>query len=512
VDLQDGGNTDGFQAVQLVSSRDLRSWNRLGNRSWFLGPSKANSGAYDLLELLGPSNVVVSNNTLLMYYTGIKTRAPAEAPDYTPLDMDQGAICLATLRRDGWVSIQAAKPNSTATLTTKTFTAPAGKLYINADASESGTPTCIGCRMGEVRVTLLLSGGTHRVAAAPLSGDMLATEVEWPVGSGTVSGKVIALEFQVIQAALYSYWFADNGTASADKTRVELKTTDRAAKMATASNDSGVKTAPWDVTTPRPTLKIDDMERRGTSFPTVHVSSGATAVEHLAASELRDYLGNMSTTPVNFRLGGSTPHGDVIAVGFGAATALGLAPSALAGLHNDSYVLSSSRAGIPAGSFVASGGQGSTRGSLYAVYDLLRAMGCRFLAPEYSMAEELPHGDAPVALPTMDVTYHPTMEYRDNDEFKVTPVCPRSHHTSDLAPDLSRSGMCLGRWLSLRKFNRPKEPGDARPHDPAVDQVGWEARLQRRIIARPCGGPDIRRRTVSFCAHLIPITGHYWKP
>lgn len=73
------------QAVQLVSSRDLRSWNRLGNRSWFLGPSKANSGAYDLLELLAPANVIVANDTLLMYYTGIKTRAPDQAPDYAPL-------------------------------------------------------------------------------------------------------------------------------------------------------------------------------------------------------------------------------------------------------------------------------------------------------------------------------------------------------------------------------------------------------------------------------------------
>jgi hypothetical protein len=85
--------------VQLVSSRDLRSWNRLGNRSWFLGPSKANSGAYDLLELLAPANVIVANDTLLMYYTGIKLRATT-SPDYHKVDKDQGAICLATLRRD----------------------------------------------------------------------------------------------------------------------------------------------------------------------------------------------------------------------------------------------------------------------------------------------------------------------------------------------------------------------------------------------------------------------------
>ena len=79
---QDGANTDGFQAVQLVSTRDLRTWNRVGNRSWFLSPSKAGSGAYDQLELLGPSNAIVANDTLLLYYTGLKVRAPAEAPDW----------------------------------------------------------------------------------------------------------------------------------------------------------------------------------------------------------------------------------------------------------------------------------------------------------------------------------------------------------------------------------------------------------------------------------------------
>eukprot|EP01045_Picozoa_sp_COSAG04_P008551 COSAG04_NODE_476_length_13722_cov_16.614707_6_plen_236_part_00 len=203
---QDGANTDGFQAVQLVSTRDLRTWNRLGNRSWFLGPSKAGSGAYDLLELLGPSNVIVANDTLLMYYTGIKTRAPDQAPDWAPLEMDQGAICLASLRRDGWVSLGPAAPNSTATVTTKTFTAPKGTLYINADASRSGVGACIGCAPGAVLVTALVGG--KRVPAAPLGGDMLATAVAWPSPAPALAGETVALEFKVTNAALYSYWFA----------------------------------------------------------------------------------------------------------------------------------------------------------------------------------------------------------------------------------------------------------------------------------------------------------------
>ena len=102
-----------------------------------------------------------------------------------------------------------ASPNSTATLTTKTFTAPAGQLYINADASRSGVAACINCSLGEVRVTALIGSGARprRVAATPLGGDMLATAVTWPAGV-EVAGKSVALEFAVTNAALYSYWFA----------------------------------------------------------------------------------------------------------------------------------------------------------------------------------------------------------------------------------------------------------------------------------------------------------------
>jgi hypothetical protein len=116
-------------------------------------------------------------------------------------------------RRDGFISVSAASPNTTATITTKTFIAPAGKLYINADASPSAcTGVCIGPR--QVLVTLLLDGGAKRVGAANVGalggGDMLRTAVEWPTGTGPIVGKTVALEFGVASAALYSYWFADD--------------------------------------------------------------------------------------------------------------------------------------------------------------------------------------------------------------------------------------------------------------------------------------------------------------
>ena len=113
------------------------------------------------------------------------------------------------------------------------------------------------------------------------------------------------------------------------------------------------------------------------AFPTIHVADDASDVELLAANELRNYLGNMTDAQVGLSIGSKLPAGDVLAVGYGAATALGLASSELEGLKNDSYVLSSSREGIPSGSFVASGGKESARGTLFAAYDLLRRLGCK---------------------------------------------------------------------------------------------------------------------------------------
>ena len=55
-------NTDGFDLIQLAVSRELKSWTRLGDRQPFLGPSRTDSGAYDLTQLLSPSAPVVRDD------------------------------------------------------------------------------------------------------------------------------------------------------------------------------------------------------------------------------------------------------------------------------------------------------------------------------------------------------------------------------------------------------------------------------------------------------------------
>ena len=105
----DASNTDGFHLIKAVTSRDLKSWSWLGNRSTFITPSKVDSGAYDLMQMLPPSNVLIKKsepvNELWMYYTGLKTRTANTPQAWRDTNPDNGGICLATLRRDGFVSL-----------------------------------------------------------------------------------------------------------------------------------------------------------------------------------------------------------------------------------------------------------------------------------------------------------------------------------------------------------------------------------------------------------------------
>ena len=113
--------SSGFHLIKLVTSRDLKNWTYLGNRTSFIEPSRVDSGAYDTTQLLGPSDVIVRGEELWMYYTGLKYRtgdylAPAEYPH----DADQGAIHLCTLRIDGFVSLDSSYDTTAGQLTKQT--------------------------------------------------------------------------------------------------------------------------------------------------------------------------------------------------------------------------------------------------------------------------------------------------------------------------------------------------------------------------------------------------------
>ncbi len=202
-------NTVGFHLVQLAVSRDLKTWERVGDRQPFIGPSRRDSGAYDLTQLIGPSNALVRGDELWFYYTGIKYRGgwryEGTFPhgEYIPLpglEVDTGAICLAVLRRDGFVSLGAGEDEGI--VLTRPLVWRGSTLWINAAASE-----------GEVEVEILDEDGVvledwSRTQALPLSEDGVRQAVNWH-GSGdlgNLKGQLVRLRFYLRNAALYAFW------------------------------------------------------------------------------------------------------------------------------------------------------------------------------------------------------------------------------------------------------------------------------------------------------------------
>ena len=68
-------NTDGFHLIQLAVSRNWKDWHRVCDRATVIGPSRLDSGDYDLMQILPPSAPVDHGDELWFYYTGLKYRS-----------------------------------------------------------------------------------------------------------------------------------------------------------------------------------------------------------------------------------------------------------------------------------------------------------------------------------------------------------------------------------------------------------------------------------------------------
>ena len=197
------GDYTGFYTVELVCSRDLKTWQRLGDRQSFIETSPIGAGAYDTQTMIGPSAPVEHGDELWFYYTGIRQYAFISSgairgyDDYYPA---AGAICLAVLRRDGFVSLDAG--DSAGTLLTPPFTVPAGKLLVNFR----------GHKHGELRVEVLDENDEAVAASEPLTGDHVDGAITWASGDlADLKGKAASLRFTLRDGSLYAYRMADEG-------------------------------------------------------------------------------------------------------------------------------------------------------------------------------------------------------------------------------------------------------------------------------------------------------------
>jgi hypothetical protein len=183
-------NTDGFHLIQLACSRDLRKWTRLGDRRAFIGPSAVGPGVFDRTQLLPPSAPVERGDELWFYYTGIKYRASPENADEKA-----GAVCLAVLRRDGFISLDAGEADGT--LITRPFLLSGERLFVNVNVRDGG----------RLLVEVLDKAGEVTATSRVIKGDHRRGEVTWGRGkSAALKGQPVKLRFTLRETALYSFW------------------------------------------------------------------------------------------------------------------------------------------------------------------------------------------------------------------------------------------------------------------------------------------------------------------
>ena len=175
--------------VQLAVSRDGIGWERVGGRKSFIpnGPP----GSIDTWEVMTATQPVVMGDELWFYYC-----ATALEHGFTGRS---GPICLAKLRLDGFVSVDAG--DETSTLVTKPFRCEGGQLSINAAA-----------RGGMVGVAVLDESGTQfqgysRQECALFDGDSVEHRITWREKGSLeeLMGKDIRLKFYLRNASLYAF-------------------------------------------------------------------------------------------------------------------------------------------------------------------------------------------------------------------------------------------------------------------------------------------------------------------
>lgn len=193
---------DGPRQVQLVASRDLRNWERAGNRELLIpvGPPDAWDRA-----MIGYNAVpILARDEIRIYYSGQSVThggpwkaeiAKVQAGQRKP---DLSSIGLATLRRDGFVSLDAGEHEGY--LLTKPFSLPEGQLHLNADAKGGMVRVAVCEESGKP-----LTGFSSSLSMTDDASDAVITWKERDLRS--LAGQKVRLRLRARHAKVYSFWF-----------------------------------------------------------------------------------------------------------------------------------------------------------------------------------------------------------------------------------------------------------------------------------------------------------------
>ena len=185
--------------VQLAWSHDGLNWERHPRRPVFIPLGPLDPGSCDWGMVWGVQEMMDVGDRVFVYYRG------EEGMHTGLIARGREHVCLGTLRRDGFVSLDASCEGWALTVPLR---CPGGKLHINARTAADGLVQVAlregeGTRDGEWPEAWSFDFATEFV------GDAHDHEVNW-TGQTDLSpweGRTIRLEFRLVKAELYSFWF-----------------------------------------------------------------------------------------------------------------------------------------------------------------------------------------------------------------------------------------------------------------------------------------------------------------
>ncbi len=180
--------------IQLAYSDDGKQWRRVEHNEPFL-PVTAAPRSFDHSQIYVMQSPIVYKDEIRIYYVGLNGRHWSTVHQ----EYQGGAVGLATLRLDGFVSMSAGNGR----LTTRYLLLQGEQLLLNAE-----------CSKGEIKVEVLgLNGepiaGYSATEAVPFSGDNLRHQVCWrhKMDLTELRGSIIALRFYIRSGHLYAFTF-----------------------------------------------------------------------------------------------------------------------------------------------------------------------------------------------------------------------------------------------------------------------------------------------------------------
>ena len=206
--------------TELLVSRDGVRWDRIAPNWEFMRPGLWGTWDRDHVGLAKP---IVRNDQVLIYYLGSNIPMGSNAPRHPQYTVHNTvvdgqymghSIGLATMRLDGFASIEAYDDGGT--LTTKPMVFDGDRLVINARAPEeaSGTGPVRQSPFGTLTVEVLDAeagpiAGYAEADCVTFSGDQVRRVVTWngDSGLGRLAGAPVRLRFHMRNAALYSFQF-----------------------------------------------------------------------------------------------------------------------------------------------------------------------------------------------------------------------------------------------------------------------------------------------------------------